>query len=57
MESQIQLKNTGKFDLEEVKKFIENFWNQSIQPSLIDYIKIPNMSRAFDPEWNSNGLL
>jgi hypothetical protein len=57
MESQIQLKNTGKFDLEEVKKFIENFWNQSIQPSLIDYIKIPNMSRAFDPEWNTNGLL
>lgn len=23
----------------------------------MEYIKIPNLSRAFDPEWHSNGLL
>jgi len=23
----------------------------------MEYIKIPNLSRAFDPEWQSNGLL
>lgn len=22
-----------------------------------DYIKIPNLSRSFDPDWNTNGLL
>jgi hypothetical protein len=24
---------------------------------LIEYIKIPNLSRAFDPDWQTNGLL
>jgi len=23
----------------------------------MEYIRIPNLSRAFDPEWQSNGLL
>lgn len=26
-------------------------------PSLVEYIRIPNQSKAFDPEWNTNGLL
>ncbi len=26
-------------------------------PSLEEYIKIPNLSRAFDKEWATNGLL
>ncbi len=23
----------------------------------MDYVRIPNLSRAFDPEWETNGLL
>lgn len=26
-------------------------------PSLMDYVRIPNLSKAFDPEWETNGLL
>jgi len=25
--------------------------------STIEFIKIPNLSRGYDPEWNTNGLL
>lgn len=25
-------------------------------PSILDYIRIPNLSRAFDPDWQTNGL-
>lgn len=30
---------------------------KSALPSLQEYIKIPNLSRAFDENWNTNGLL
>tara|TARA_B110000503_G_scaffold123286_1_gene188747 strand:+ start:53 stop:163 length:111 start_codon:yes stop_codon:yes gene_type:complete len=23
----------------------------------MDYVRIPNLSRHYDPEWNTNGLL
>jgi len=26
-------------------------------PSLMDYVRIPNLSKSFDPEWETNGLL
>ena len=26
-------------------------------PALQEFIKIPNLSRGFDPEWATNGLL
>jgi len=34
---------------------IESTWDGSITPSLIDYIRIPNKSPAFDPDWKANG--
>jgi acetylornithine deacetylase/succinyl-diaminopimelate desuccinylase-like protein len=30
-------------------------WDHSIIPALCDYIRIPNKSPAFDPDWSSNG--
>ena len=38
-----------------LKKFINSFWDKHIIPSLIDYVKIPNKSPSFDPEWKSSG--
>jgi acetylornithine deacetylase/succinyl-diaminopimelate desuccinylase-like protein len=35
--------------------FIEDVWNGSIVPTLEDYIRIPNKSPAFDPEWEAHG--
>jgi acetylornithine deacetylase/succinyl-diaminopimelate desuccinylase-like protein len=34
---------------------IEEVWNESILPELIEYVRIPNKSPAFDREWRANG--
>jgi len=38
-------------------ELIESTWDTSITPSLIDYIRIPNKSPAFDPDWKTNGYM
>ena len=38
-------------------ELIESTWDRSIMPSLIDYIRIPNKSPAFDPDWKKNGYM
>jgi acetylornithine deacetylase/succinyl-diaminopimelate desuccinylase-like protein len=42
---------------DQIKKFIDHTWDNSIIPSLIEYIKIPNKSPSFDPEWEKNGYM
>ncbi len=32
-------------------QFVTALWDDSIVPTLIDYIKIPNQSPAYDPQW------
>lgn len=32
-------------------------FDESALPSLEEYIRIPNLSRSYDAEWNTNGLL
>ncbi len=32
-------------------------WDKSIIPALSEYIKIDNLSKNYDPEWNTNGKL
>lgn len=34
---------------------IDRFWDEAIIPTLFDYIKIPNKSPRFDPDWETNG--
>ncbi len=36
-------------------KWTEDLFASSIVPTLVDYIKIPNKSAMFDPEWRKNG--
>lgn len=36
-------------------RFIDSLWMDSIVPSLGEYIRIPNLSPQFDPDWESNG--
>lgn len=38
-------------------EFVANQWQDSIIPSLCDYIKIPNKSPHFDKEWQSHGYM
>ena len=35
--------------------FVDQVWESSILPALIDYIRIPNKSPLFDPEWQAHG--
>ncbi len=41
--------------INELEKDISNFWDTNILPTLTEYIKIPNKSPAFDPNWKENG--
>ena len=36
---------------------MEGIWDGEIIPALTDYIRIPNKSPAFDPEWESHGYM
>lgn len=47
----------SKFDPKICEELVEEYFTQSALPSLEEYIKIPNLSRAFDKEWATNGLL
>ena len=40
---------------ENLKKHIHDFWDSEIVPTLVDYIKIPNKSPSFDPDWEKHG--
>ena len=35
--------------------WVEELFAKSIVPTLVDYIKIPNKSAMFDPDWKKNG--
>lgn len=37
------------------KAFIDETWSTSIVPTLEQYIRIPNQSPLFDPDWKKNG--
>lgn len=44
-------------DNQRLTAFIENTWDQSILPELIDYIRIPNKSPLFDTDWVKHGYM
>jgi len=42
-------------DSAKLKKFVNRCWGDEIVPTLIEYIKIPNKSPMFDPDWAAHG--
>jgi acetylornithine deacetylase/succinyl-diaminopimelate desuccinylase-like protein len=44
-----------KMDSEKLKKFVEQIWDDTAIPTLTEYIRIPNKSPAFDPDWQAHG--
>ena len=40
---------------EKIKSFVDGFWDGEILPAIQDYIRVPNVSPHFDPEWDKNG--
>ena len=39
----------------DVGAFIDRLWDEEVVPTLVDYIRIPNKSPAFDPDWAAHG--
>jgi acetylornithine deacetylase/succinyl-diaminopimelate desuccinylase-like protein len=42
-------------DLAAVTDYSARAWRDDIEPALHDFIRIPNLSPAFDPEWREHG--
>ena len=42
-------------DPTKTQSYIERIWDKSIVPELAEYIRIPNKSVAFDPDWQAHG--
>ena len=42
-------------DSKRIESFVQRRWDESILPQLIDYIRIPNKSPQFDPQWAEHG--
>ena len=40
-----------------ISTFVNALWDASIVPTLCDYVRIPNKSPAFDPDWEANGFM
>jgi acetylornithine deacetylase/succinyl-diaminopimelate desuccinylase-like protein len=40
-----------------ISEHIDRVWSASIEPALEDYIRIPNVSVAFDDDWKSHGYM
>src|SRR2546423_9448800 len=42
-------------DSAKLRRFVDQVWGDAIVPTLVDYIRIPNKSPAFDPDWAAHG--
>ncbi len=42
-------------DTEQTRTFVDSVWDESVIPRLSDYIRIPNKSPVFDPDWQARG--
>jgi acetylornithine deacetylase/succinyl-diaminopimelate desuccinylase-like protein len=44
-------------DFPKAAAFLDRIWDDEIVPKLTDYIRIPNKSPAFDPDWEAHGYM
>ena len=44
-------------DAKALNQFTQGLWDREITPALIDYIRIPAKSPAFDPDWAKSGFI
>ena len=42
-------------DTQKTQSFVNQMWDDSIIPELSEYIKVPNKSPMFDPDWEEHG--
>jgi hypothetical protein len=44
-------------DVARTKKLVDQCWADEIVPTFVEYIKIPNKSPSFDPDWAAHGYM
>src|ERR1700747_3208651 len=44
-------------DVTKARKFVDQCWDDEVVPTLFEYIKIPNKSPSFDPDWAAHGFM
>src|SRR5882762_8212507 len=44
-------------DIARTMKLVDQCWGDEIVPTLIEYIRIPNKSPSFDPDWAAHGYM
>src|SRR5690348_13406701 len=44
-------------DADRLGKLVDQCWGDAIVPTLVEYIKIPNKSPSFDPQWVEHGYM
>ena len=44
-------------DRTKLKQFVDGCWSEEIVPTLVEYIRIPNKSPSFDPDWAAHGYM
>jgi acetylornithine deacetylase/succinyl-diaminopimelate desuccinylase-like protein len=44
-------------DTAKLKSFVGKIWDDAVVPSITEYIRIPNKSPAFDPDWEKHGYM
>jgi acetylornithine deacetylase/succinyl-diaminopimelate desuccinylase-like protein len=42
-------------DTSAIRNYVERLWERSILAELAEYVRIPNKSPAFDPDWRAHG--
>ena len=42
-------------DNKKTAEFVNNLWDSEIIPQISEYIKVPNKSPCFDPNWEQHG--
>jgi acetylornithine deacetylase/succinyl-diaminopimelate desuccinylase-like protein len=42
-------------DTAALHRYISDYWDDQVLPTLMDYIRIPNQSPMFDPQWQEHG--
>ncbi len=39
----------------QLRRLVDSAWDVSIVPELCNYVRIPNLSPLFDPQWQQHG--
>ena len=44
-------------NVDRTRRHVEELWDDSIVPELVEYVRIPNKSPHFDPDWAEHGYM